>query len=122
MNRIKHGQKRWRMKWPWNRLFPLRIDERFCRECGLPYHHGPLPKELAQFTSGNVAVVIYPAGNFGNRHTFAMKVGRWKAFSGTFQFSPYIPEEEFEDLVKVAARIRKFLESRQNVLIRHARR
>ena len=37
MFRVRNNRKRWRLKWPWRLLFPLKVDERFCRECGMPY-------------------------------------------------------------------------------------
>lgn len=110
MTRIRHGQKRWRMKWPWNRLFPLRVDERYCSACKLLYHNGPLPRELKQFNSGSVAAIILPAGGYRS-HSCVVNFGRWKSFSGTFQFSNYIPQEELDDLFEVAVQTREYLDA-----------
>ena len=55
MNRVHYGRKKWRTRWPWKWLFPLRVDDRFCPKCGLPYHNGPVPKELAAALKRNTA-------------------------------------------------------------------
>ena len=91
MYRVRYGRKTWRTRWPWSWLYPLTIDERFCRKCGLPYHNGPLPKEVTQFISGNVAAFIFPAGNWNGR-AYVARFGRWKSqardFSSPITFLP----------------------------------
>ena len=109
MYRIRHGKKRWRTKWPWRRLFPLRIDERFCSQCGLPYHNGPLPKEVKRFSHGNVGAFVFPAGSWGQSMKYVIRVGRWKASGREFSFSEYIPSEDMRDLVAVLRDAHAFL-------------
>src|SRR5262245_23061098 len=106
MDRIRHGRKRWRTKWPWRWLFPLTIDERVCRRCGLPYHNGPLPKEIAKEQSGNVALIVYPAGGFRRGET-VVQVGRWSWRSGNWFHSQFIPTAELDDLFKALSQLRQ---------------
>ena len=124
MYRVHKGRKTWRKRWPWRKLFPLKVDERFCRECSLPYHNGPMPEVVKQFIAGNVAALIYPAGNWG-RAGFVVKFGRWKAPTHQFYLSEYLPAEDMRDLVKVAAQVHRYVEVRnqeQRMKYRSSRR
>ena len=113
MYRVRYGRKKWRTRWPWTRLFPLRVDDRFCPKCGLPYHNGPLPKEVTQFTEGNVGACIYPSGTF-RRRSFAVKFGRWRSGSRELYLSDFIDAEELDDLFEVAALARDFVTGRES--------
>lgn len=108
MYRVYRGRKRWRTRWPWSRLFPLQLDERFCRHCRQPYHNGPMPKEVKQFSSGSVGALIYPAGSW-SRRALSVKFGRWKAGSRELFLSDFISAEDLPDLLKVAALAREFV-------------
>ena len=109
MYRIRHGKKRWRTRWPWRWLYPLKIDERFCSRCGLPYHNGPLPQEVKRFTRGNVGAFIFPAGSWGRGAKYVIRVGRWKSAGRDFSFSEYIPSEDMRDLAAVLRDTHAFL-------------
>lgn len=100
MYRSRNQQKRWRRKWPWKVLFPLRVDERFCPECRMPYHEGPLPKEAHRFDVRNVAAFVFPAGSF-RRDELVVRVGRWKAGGKQFYSSEFIPFSDLDDLLAV---------------------
>ncbi len=119
MYRVRHGRKRWRTRWPWSWLFPLHVDDRFCRTCGLLYHNGPLPKEIKQITHNNVGALIYPAGNW-SRIAYVVRFGRWKSGSRELVLSDYIGIEELDDLDKVIAQARVFIDERREA--RAARR
>jgi hypothetical protein len=105
MYRNRNNRKRWRLRWPWRVLFPLRVDERFCRECGLPYHEGPHPKEVNHFPKGNVDALVFPAGSW-HQGKLVVRIGRWTPKAGKFFHSEYIPEEELDDLLAVVAQAR----------------
>jgi hypothetical protein len=100
MYRVRNNHKRWRLKWPWRLFLPLKVDERFCRECGMPFHEGPLPEEVNRYRHGNVEGLLYPAGGFG-RGAFVVRVGRWKVGGQKFFLSDFIPEEELDSLLRV---------------------
>jgi hypothetical protein len=105
MFRVRNNRKRWRMKWPWSWIFPLKVDERFCRECGLPFHEGPLPKEVARYCNEYVEGLVYPAGSF-RRNECVVRFGRWK-LGGREQFlSEFIPEAELDCLLAVVTEAR----------------
>ena len=106
MYRVRNNQKRWRLKWPWRLFFPLKVDERFCRECGMPFHEGPLPKEVNRYRDGNVEGLLYPAGGF-RRGEFVVRVGRWKVGGQKFFLSDFIPEEELDSLLRVVNQARE---------------
>ncbi len=108
MYRVRYGWKRWRNRWPWKWLFPPTVDERYCPKCRLPYQDGPQPKERKQFISGNVAGLVYPAGNWGQRK-YAVKFGRWKASSRQFYLSEYFSADDFDDLNRVAAQAHAYI-------------
>lgn len=120
MYRIRHGRKRWRTAWPWSWLYPLTVDERFCRKCGLPFHNGPLPREVKRFNVENVGALIFPAGSWGRGSQFAIRFGRWKQASRDFCFSEYIPSDELDNLIEVVDRVREFIDERTRT--RSARR
>ncbi len=108
MYRVRRNGKPWRNRWPFKKWWPPRIDERFCRECSLPYHHGPVPKEVAQFHHGNVAAVLLPKAGWQERCT--VRIGRWKPFSGRYYLSEFIPSNELADLEEVIAQVREYLD------------
>ena len=113
MYRIRHGKKRWRTNWPWRWLYPLKLDERFCRKCGLPYHNGPLPKEIQRFDVGNVGALIFPAGGWKKGNRYSIRFGRWKQGSRDFSFSEYIPCDELDELRQVLDQVVAFLAASQ---------
>lgn len=98
--RSRNQRKRWRLKWPWRVLFPLRVDERFCSECRLPFQEGPLPKEAHRFDVSNVTAFLFPAGSW-RKEDYVIRVGRWKAGGKQFYASEFIPAAEIDDLLTV---------------------
>jgi len=110
MYRIRQQRKRWRTKWPWKRLFPLRVDERYCRDCGFAFHEGPLPKEVAHFESGSVSALVFPAGGF-RRNEYLVRFGRVKSGSRQLYLSEFIPAQERDDLFNVLAKLELWLEN-----------
>lgn len=117
MLRIRNNQKRWRLRWPWRVLFPLRVDEFRCPECGLPYHNGPLPEAVKRFCANNIEGLVYPATRRGE---FVVRFGRWGLGSGKFFLGEFIPEEELDSLLAVVNQARDaYLE---RMLDRRARR
>jgi len=86
------------MRWPWRWIFPLSLNERFCRTCGFPYHDNPLPKETITLASGQVNVVVYPAGGF-RRNEYIVRIGRVKSGGKQVFLSEYIPLSELEDVL-----------------------
>lgn len=121
MFRIHNNRKRWRTRWPWRWLFPLKIDERFCRECGLPYHEGPLPETVARYRDGQVGAHVFPAGSF-RRDEYVVQFGRWKGGFQKQRFSEFIPESELDAVIEVAkVAYANYLE-RQRARDRRARR
>ena len=113
MFRVRNNRKRWRMKWPWRLFFPLKVDERFCRECGMPYHEGPLPKEVGRYRDDYVEALVFPAGSF-RRGEFVVRFGRWKGGGQKFFLSEFIPESELDSLITVASQARDEYRARTN--------
>ena len=106
MYRSRKQRKRWRLNWPWRHIFPLRVDERFCRECGLPFHEGPLPPEVESLTVDNVAALVFPAGSWRNGD-YVIRVGRWKSGGKQFYCSEFIPAADIDNLLAVVELARK---------------
>ena len=98
MYRSRNQRKRWRLKWPWKHFFPLRVDERFCRECRMPYHEGPLPTEVKRCFVDNVAAFVFPAGGY-RKAEYVIRVGRWKSGGKQFYCSEFIPAEDIDNLL-----------------------
>lgn len=72
-----------------------------------------MPKELASFTVGDIGVLIYPAGGFRKRE-YVVRLGRWKASSGRFYMSEFIPTENLNDLSKAIEKLRTSLTTPHN--------
>lgn len=119
MFRVRHNRKRWRLKWPWRHLFPLKVDERFCRECGMPFHEGPLPKEVMRYRDGYIEGLVFPAGSF-RRGEFVLRLGRWKGGGQKFFLSEFIPQDELDSLLTVVTQARN--DYRTSTRARRARR
>jgi hypothetical protein len=105
MHRIRHNRKRWRTKWPWSKWLPLKIDERFCRECGFAYHEGPLPAEVTHVTFGSVSAVVYPSGGF-RRGDSVVRIGRVRSSGKGLYLSEFVPLEELADVSDAILAIR----------------
>jgi hypothetical protein len=101
MYRSRNYRSRWRSSWPWNRLLPPRVDERFCQKCRMPFHDGPMPKELTSFLADNVAVLVFPAGSW-RKEEFVIRVGRWRAGGKQFYCSEFIPAADIDSLIAAA--------------------
>ena len=110
MYRVRNQWNRWRNRWPWKRLFPPTVDERFCPKCGLPFQNGPQPKETKQFISGSVAALVLPTGNWG-RGKYAVRFGKWKAHSRQLYFSDYFSTDDLDDLNWVAAQAHEYIDA-----------
>lgn len=72
----------------------------FARSVASAYHEGPLPKETKRFDAGNVAVFVFPAGNF-RKNEYAIRVGRWRAGGKQFYSSEFVPLSDLDDLLAV---------------------
>lgn len=100
MYRSRNQRKQWRTKWPWRVLFPLKVDDRFCPKCQMPFHEGPLPKEVNRISEGNVTALVFRAGTF-RRDEYVIRIGRWKAGGKQFYCSEFIPAAEIDDVLAV---------------------
>lgn len=98
MYRSRNSSKRWRLKWPWSWLFPLRIDERFCKGCGLPYHEGPLPKPIHEVMVKSVSALAFPAGSW-RAGDYAVRLGRMRSGGKNLFLSEFVPQAEIDDAV-----------------------
>lgn len=99
MYRVRKRRKSWRERWPWKHWFPPRINQRFCRECGNRYQQGPFPSEVARFPSGQVEVLVYPAGSW-RRSELTVRCVRWRAVRGQWHDTEYFTAEELLDLLE----------------------
>jgi hypothetical protein len=106
MYRSKKYRKRWRLKWPWRALFPLRLDERFCPECRMPFHDGPLPDEIARFHVDNVVAFVFPGGGW-RQNEVCIRVGRWRASGKQFYSSEFIPLADIDNLLAVVEKTKE---------------
>ncbi len=109
MYRVRRKGKPWRTRWPLNKWWPQKVDERFCRECSLPYINGPHPKEVRQFFSNNVAALLFAFDATTGRARF-VPGGLWKPGSGRFYLSEYVPADELEDAETVIAQVREYID------------
>ena len=109
MYRVRRKGKPWRTRWPLKKWWPQKVDERFCRECDLPYVNGPLPKEILQFHSNDVSALLFPAGSW-RRGQFVVKIGRWKPGSGRIYLSEFVPSEELDDVANAVAQAREYVD------------
>ena len=68
----------------------------------MPFHEGPLPKEVVRFDVRNVAAFVFPSGGF-RKGEYVIRVGRWKSGGKQFYSSEFIPAEDLDDLLAVVA-------------------
>ena len=87
----------------------MKMDERFCRACGLPFHEGPLPKESNSFSSGNVTAVVYPAGGF-RRNEYVVRIARVKGSGRGLYLSEFIPVNELDDVLSTLADLEAWID------------
>ncbi|MCY2994748.1 MAG: hypothetical protein NTY19_43840 [Planctomycetota bacterium] len=72
----------------------------------MPFHEGPLPREVNRYRDGNVEGLVFPAGGF-RRSEFVVRFGRWKAGGHKFFLSEFIPEDELDSLLEVVTQARE---------------
>lgn len=77
---------------------PLRIDDRFCRTCGLSYHEGPLPKPAHEVMVKSISALVFPAGGW-RADDYVVRVGRMKSGGKNFYISEFIPRAEIDDAI-----------------------
>jgi hypothetical protein len=66
----------------------------------MPFHEGPLPKELDRLFANNVAALVFPAGSW-KKDEVVIRVGRWRPGGQQFYCSEYIPASDLESLLNV---------------------
>lgn len=116
MFRVSYGRPRWRFWWPRKRKHPTSLHPRFCKHCGLEFVDGPMPNSRKVFTVGNIGAVVYPAGNW-RRGDCVVRFGRWKApFKGKLELSEFVPHDDLDDLIQVAALAREFTHKRSHAV------
>jgi hypothetical protein len=72
----------------------------------------PMPNPATVITVGHVGAVVYPAGNW-RRGECLVRFGRWKApFKGKLELSEFVPQDDLDDLIQVAALAREFTRNR----------
>jgi len=101
MFHVRNDRRRWRLRWPWRWIFPLKVVERYCRECGFAFNDGPLPQEVASYREGDVSLQVFPAGK-NRRGELTVRVGRWQSSRQGPYLGDFIPADELDDLVSVA--------------------
>ena len=106
MHRIRNNPHYWKRRWPWRWFIPLRVNDRFCRECGLPYHEGPLPEAVDKFRDGDVEIQRFTAGSH-RRGDYMIRVGRWKGSGRRLFLSEFFPERELDVVIDALCRARK---------------
>lgn len=104
--RARKQRKRWRLKWPWSVIFPIKIDERFCRECGLPFHEGPIPKTLDSVTVNSVTSLIFPPVGF-RKGEYMIRLGKWIGGKHNLYCSEFITPSDLDDMELVIERTRE---------------
>jgi hypothetical protein len=81
----------------------------------------PMPNPATVITVGHVGAVVYPAGNW-RRGDCVVRFGRWKApFKGRLELSEFVPQEDLNDLLQVAALARDFTRERSRAARPEAR-
>jgi hypothetical protein len=112
MFRVSYGRHRWRNWWPRKRKHPTSLHPQFCKHCGVEFVDGPMPQPLDVITRGNVVAAVYPSGGW-RKGECVVRFGRWKApYKGHLQMSEFVPHEDLDDLLQVAALARGFTVSR----------
>ena len=119
MYRIRRNYNQWRERWPWRWIFTPKVNERFCRHCGLPFQEGTMPEPIGKYQQGSIGVLVFPAGGFRQKE-FVVRFGRWKASGGRFYLSEYVPTDELANLLTVAHKVQNELTQPQRT--RAARR
>lgn len=109
MYRVVNRKKGKRSIWPLKKAKP-RVDERFCEKCGQLHQDGPMPDSLANFISGSVGGLVFPAGTW-RRKELTVTFGRWKAQTRQFYLSQYIGPDELRDLAKVLRQTHEYLKA-----------
>jgi hypothetical protein len=53
--------------------------------------------------------LLFPAGSW-RRNGSVLRIGRWKPGAGRFYLSEFVPHEELEDVERVIAQVREYLD------------
>lgn len=99
-----------RKKWSRKKSSTPKVDERFCSKCNNAYQHGPLPKHLEEFITGNVSAYVYPSGSW-KPNGMIVKVGRWRIRSDKHFLSEVFDSDDLNDLVKSIAKAHRYIQT-----------
>jgi hypothetical protein len=107
MYRVRQNRKVWRTKWPLRKLFPPKVDERFCKKCRLPHQDGPQPKPVTTLVTGHAGAYAYPSGGW-KRGQLVFEFGRFKAFGDSLKLSHFVLEDDLDDLLELVTHARAY--------------
>lgn len=111
MYRVRRNRNHWRTRWPFRKVWPPGLNDRFCEKCKQPFIDGPVPDPVHSFQAGSVCAVLYPEGGW-KKHRVVVRIGRWKPSAGKFYHSEYLQDDELDDLENVVAQVRDYLAAR----------
>jgi len=67
-----------------------------------------MPKVIDRFQVGSIGAEVFPAGTFRQKD-IVVHFGRWKASSGKFFLSEFVPIDEVADLLAVVQQVQEAL-------------
>ena len=112
MHRVRRNGRYWRDRWPWNWFVVAKINERFCRKCGLPFQEGTPPEPVLRASAGNVCVEMFPSGGFRS-NDYVVTVGRCRAGGKGLYLSEFIPFSEVLDVFRALENLQEEWRIRQ---------
>lgn len=97
-------------------LFPKKIDERICSECGRPTLDHPDQVPARRFSRGNTEAFLYKYKT-RSRNEYKLRVGVWHPGLHSSQLAQLFSEEDLVDLGYVLTEAIEFVTGCQKVVV-----
>ena len=101
------------------RLFPKRMDERICSECGKPTLDHPDQVPARRFSKGNTEAFLYKYKT-RSRVEYKLRVGVWHPGLHSSQLAQLFSEEDLVDLGYVLTEAIEFVTGCEKVVVQRA--
>ena len=96
-------------------IFPKKIRESRCDECGRPYLEHPEREPTERFAKGNVELFLYEDRS-GFRKEYKLRIGVWRPSQDNFSFCQLFSEVDFPFLKSVVTEAVEFVAGCEEVI------
>ena len=88
--------------------------EQICDECSSLYLPKPAAEDIGKFVEGSAVASVFIEHNFGKKR-YHVQLGRFKSNGREMFISPFLSEENLEDIARAAFKARRFIREQNSL-------